>query len=185
MHAEGFGHLKAKSQSAAGQTCSSAGGLQHQSKGALQVIMLIWCARVCVCLYDKPPFAPLLNTPLVASDLVLLASLATPRSKPGTSSCTRLPDLQCRSYPQDQVALLQRTPMISSKPLRVYSRSPPPFWLFFQQPSVRLSPRIALITTFNWRRLTRVTESESAALVFIFLQPALQGNNLQPARVSA
>lgn len=73
--------------------------------------------------------ALLLNTPLVASDLVLLASLAIPRNQPGTDSCTRLSDLQCRFYPQDQVALLQRTPTISRKRLKLYSRSPPFFFL--------------------------------------------------------
>lgn len=119
-----------KSQAAMAQSCSPGGGIlvvssyQKWHFRCLMESMLIWC----VCAYRISTLALLLNTPLVASDLVLLASLAIPRNQPGTDSCTRLSDLQCRFYPQDQVALLQRTPTISRKRLKLYSRSPPFFF---------------------------------------------------------
>lgn len=95
LEAEKLGMLKdsgvfGKSQTAMTQTAAPVGDScgQHLSKVALQVSNGVHADLLCMCVCDK-----------VASDLVLLASLAILWKKPGTNSrreSTRLPDLQCR-----------------------------------------------------------------------------------------
>lgn len=98
---------------------------------------------------------------------------------------TRLPHLQCRFYPRDQVALLWRTPTLSRKPLRLYSRSPPFFkgfcWIFAAEcPTVTTAAQITLITTCGSNSIAVMKFQLGricCVLVHEFL-PALRGSNI-------